>query len=173
MSVAPVICVLCQAEGDPDEVMGISRPGTTLPDGRFVCSPCRAERTGSVRLRLFRPFVPPDVVTRLEGPKPQDLLEALGDWATALLESSRAIADLRQLLMGASDEEAVADVLMGTAGAVSLSRGEGRHLSEFTLENLSPVTARRLAETTCADAEGPPLTPQELERVATELRGRS
>ena len=151
--------------------------GAALGDLPGVCSPCRAEHTGEVELRLPEGARLDDLVTRHFVIRQREFLpgkgarEALRQWEEALDTGARRLGLLRTLLeAGSSDAEAVAEVLL-TGGEMRFNL-RAQSNSVLRLTDLSPLLARRLAQEGPEIASGPELPRAEMLRLLAEARRR-
>lgn len=138
-----------------------SRPTMLMRNEPWACSPCRAEATGTVYLRL-PPFASPSTVGALFG-NGETALDSLRRWAQGLSTAAAKVTDVCDELVWTPDAEAVAHAVMGEDPALGLRvpTHEGHSL---VLEDLPGATARRLAKE-CAMADGPDLSGTDIERL--------
>jgi len=154
-------CCLCGTY----EIREFSHRGQPISELPPVCSPCRAERTGAIHLRLPAAAAPGDIAQRIVllqvGTTPEHMAEAiqsaLSVWAKALYDSADSVLAAFRFLGGRPDEESVAATLMGDPLVTGLTFLPDPERAGLTLTGLAPELARRLAEEVPL-AEGPALS---------------
>jgi hypothetical protein len=156
------VCLNCAAP-----YPGKSQAEYGLPDWPWwLCSPCRAEATGTVDLTL--PMMAAPTTLALGGGGPRAIHKNLAGWVAGLHVATAQVAELL-VSLGGSDEEVTAHAVMGTdplGDAPRLTRHPA-DVRTLVLTDLPVGTARRLAETTFA--EGPHLSTERIRELAAEL----
>lgn len=161
-------CPLCREE---HVLPPFSVRGASLADEVTVCSPCRAEHTGTVQLRLPLGAAPGEITKRLKDfrrdPDFAGAVQAgLSVWAKALQEGADAATGVLAALENRPDEERVAAEFMGAPLLGDCDFLADPERPGLKLTGLPPELARRIVETVPM-AEGPPLS---VELMAELLR---
>lgn len=170
-----VNCCLCGEW----ELQELTHQNRSLAEPPPVCSPCRAERTQAIHLRLPKASAPGDIAQRLDplqgGTTPEYLSgaiqTALSVWARALYDSADSVMAAFHLLRGRPDEERVAATLMGDALVTGLEFLPDPEMAGIKLTGLAPELARRIA-TEVPLAEGPALSHAHLAEIRLLLTER-
>lgn len=165
-----VNCCLCGTY----EIREYTHQGKVVREPPPVCSPCRAERTGAIHLRLPKAVAPDNIAQRLAplqaGTTPEYLAQAiqsaLAVWAKALYDSADSVTAALNALGGRSDEERVAATLMGDPLVTGLEfvADHNGQCPGLKLVGLPGELARRIAERVPL-AEGPALSQAHLAEI--------
>lgn len=158
------VCLRC---GAPYPDADLAEAG--IPDWPWwMCSPCRAEATGTVCLELPRTASPSTLpITVARGlPLRVAIKKTLRTWQAGLHSAAGLVDDFIARL-DPSDAEAVANAVMGEdpLGEAHLRKHDG-DVRTLVLSGLPPATARRLAETTFV------VGPEMEENAMRDLVGR-
>lgn len=136
---------------------GASEPPSEWSSDPWLCSPCRAEHTGTVQISSRRAVA--DTEGGRDIPAIEETRGRLAEWASALESAAASLREMRDGLDGAAPEEVVARACM-----YGLESRPPRlycdSFQTFSVSGLPPEVARRLSETT--RAEGPWMTESQI-----------